>query len=338
MHRQHFTQHPRLPGVAYGFWERFENGRRTLEHSGDLSGFASLLCLLPEAGVGIFVSCNRDDLKLRDDLVKAFLDHYYPAAESAPFPAAPADFARRAGLFTGYYRYNRYSRSTIEKPIAAVEQLRISDRGDGTLLIEIPAALQDVLGDIRLVEVEPLLFRRDDGDRYAAFRMDSEGRITHLALNVLGGAFVLEKVKWFESMPVQAGLTLGFLGVFACALLALPVAAIVRRFRHRPRTTGARRLVGWLAWLIGLLNLAFVGGLVAVVALGDIDYGLPPATVALFTVPFVSAALTGALLACIVRSWKGRSGFSRAFVSLFAATSVGFLVFLNSWNLLGFKF
>jgi hypothetical protein len=338
MHRQHFTQHPRLPGVAYGFWERFENGRRTLEHSGDLSGFASLLCLLPDEGVGIFVSCNRDDLKLRDDLVKAFLDHYYPASGSAPFPAAPADFVRRAGLFTGYYRYNRYSRSTIEKPIAAVQQLLVSDGGDGSLVIEIPSVLRDVLDDIRLVEVEPLLFRRDDGDRYAAFRMDADGRITHLVLNVLGAAIVLEKVPWFESRPVQAGLALGFLAIFVCSFLALPVSAIVRKFKHSPPAPGMQRLVVWLAWLIGVLNLAFVGALVAVEVLADMDYGMPPAAVALFAVPFLSAALTGALLACIVRSWTGWSLWGRACLSLFAVASVGFLLFLNSSNLLGFKF
>jgi CubicO group peptidase (beta-lactamase class C family) len=338
MHRQHFTQHPRLPGVAYGFWERFENGRRTLEHSGDLSGFASLLCLLPDEGVGFFVSCNHDDLKLRDDLVKAFLDHYYPARKSAPFPAAPADFARRAGLFTGYYQYNRYSRNTIEKAASAVEQLRVLDGGDGTLVIEVPSFLRDVLSDIRLVEVEPLLFRRDDGDRYAAFRMDADGRITHLTLNVLGAVIVLEKVPWFDSVPVQAGLTLGFIAVFLCALLALPVAALVRRLRRRPRAAGARRLVAWLAWLIGFLNLAFVGGLVALLLVGDADYGMPPAAVALFVVPFVSAALTGALLACSVRSWRGCSFFGRTCVAVFAVASVGFLVYLNSGNLLGFRF
>jgi CubicO group peptidase (beta-lactamase class C family) len=116
MYRQHFTQHPRLPGFAYGFYERFENGRRSLEHAGSLAGYASLLFLLPAENVGFFVSYNRRDFKLWGDLAQAFLDRYYSAATVAPFPAPPADFARRAALFAGYYRYNCYSRTTLEKP------------------------------------------------------------------------------------------------------------------------------------------------------------------------------------------------------------------------------
>jgi hypothetical protein len=186
--------------------------------------------------------------------------------------------------------------------------------------------------------VEPLLFRRDDGDRYAAFRMDADGRISHLVLNVLGAAIVLEKVPWFESRPVQAVLALGLLAIFVCSFLALPVSAMVRKFKHSPPAPRMQRLVAWLDCLIGVLNLAFVGGLVAVEVVADMDYGMPPAAVVLFAVPFLSAALTGALLACIVRSWKGWSFWGRACLSLFAVASVGFLLFLNSSNLLGFKF
>src|SRR5262249_30479428 len=149
--------HPRLPGCAYGFFERSENGRRSLEHAGDLAGAASLLFLLPAEGVGFFVSYNRDDFKLRDDLVKAFLDRYFPGP-AAPFPAPPADFARRAGLFAGWYRYNLYSRTTLEKATGAVQQVRVADGGDGTLTIEIPEILREILKPIRLVEVQPLLF------------------------------------------------------------------------------------------------------------------------------------------------------------------------------------
>jgi CubicO group peptidase (beta-lactamase class C family) len=338
MHRQHFTQHPRLPGVAYGFFERFQNGRRTLEHSGDLSGFASLLCLIPSEGVGLFVSCNRDDFKLRDDLVRAYLDRYYPVRNSAPFPPAPADFAPRAHFFTGYYRYNRYSRSTIEKPFGAIQQLPVTGGGDGTLTIEIPSILRDVLQPIRLVEVEPLLFRRDDGDQYAAFRMDAEGRITHLALNVLGTSVVLEKVPWYESLPVQAALAIGFVAVFAAAVIVPLVGAALHRWRRRQG--GARWTVRWPAFFVGFLNSAFIGGLAVVVAWGDLNFGVPSILVVLFALPLVSAAVTVYLLVCSCMAWRRRTStfLGRVSASAFTVVSIGFLVFLYSWNLLGFNY
>jgi CubicO group peptidase (beta-lactamase class C family) len=340
MHRQHFTQHPRLPGCAYGFFERFENGRRSLEHSGDLAGFASLLFLLPAEGVGFFVSCNRDDFKLRDDLVKAFLDRYYPAAVAAPFPAPPADFARRAALFTGTYRYNRYARSTLEKPLALVQQIRVALAGDGTLTIEIPDILREILNPIRLVEVEPLLFRRDDGDRYAAFRMGADGRISHLALNLLGVSVVLEKVPWYETAAVQGALAIGLLAVFVFAGVAWPVVAVFRRWRRGPAKPMSPRLTPWLAFLVSALNLAFVGGLAAAVFWGDLDYGMPPAVLALLAVPLVAAALTALLTVCVFLAWKNSSGSAlrRWYLSLVALASVGFVTFLSCWNLLGFNY
>jgi CubicO group peptidase (beta-lactamase class C family) len=339
MHRQHFTQHPRLPGCAYGFFERFENGRRSLEHAGDLPGFASLLFLLPADRLGFFVSYNRDDFKLRDDLVKAFLDRYYPAA-AAPFPAPPADFARRADLFTGYYRYNLYSRTTLEKPLSLVQQVPVVDGGDGTLTIEIPAALQEFLKPIRLVEVEPLLFRRDDGDRYAAFRMDADGRITHLALNVLGASVVLEKVPWYETRAVHGGLAIGFLAVFLSACLVWPVVALFRRWRRSPSNPVRPRLTSWLAFLVSALNLAFVGGLVLAVLKGDLVYEMPPAVLGLLTDPLVVAGLTAVLAVCVFLAWRNGSGslLGRSYLSLIALASAGFLFFLSFWNLLGFRY
>jgi CubicO group peptidase (beta-lactamase class C family) len=339
MHGQHFTQHPRLPGCAYGFFERFENGRRSLEHSGDLAGFASLLFLLPAEGVGFFVSCNRDDLKLRDELVKAFLDRYYPATAAA-FPAPPADFGRRAALFTGHYRYNRYSRTTLEKPLGLVQEVQVVDGGDGTLTIEIPEVLREFLDPIRLVEVEPLLFRRDDGNHYAAFRMGPDGRITHLALNVLGAAIVLEKVPWYETPAVQGGLAIGLLAVFVSACVAGPVAALVRWWRRRPSQPRAVRLTRWLAFLVSALNLAFAAGLAVVIIEVDLEYGMPPAVPALLAVPLATAALTAVLAVCVLVVWRNRLGspWRRCYLSLVTLASVAFLCWLGYWNLLGFHY
>jgi CubicO group peptidase (beta-lactamase class C family) len=339
MHRQHFIEHPRLPGCTYGFFERFENGCRSLEHAGDLSGFASLLLLLPAERVGFFVSYNRDDFKLRDDLAKAFLDRYYPTS-AAPFPSPPADFGRRAALFTGNYRYNRYSRTTMEKPLALVQQVRVVSSDDGTLTIEIPNVLREFLNPIRLVEVEPLLFRRDDGDRYAAFRMDADGRITHLALNVLGVTVVLEKVPWFETPAAQGGLAIGFLTVFLSACMIWPLVAVFRWWRRSQSKPFSPRLTPWLAFVVSALNLAFVGGLAAAVFRGNLEYGMPAAALALLAVPLVAAALTAVLAACVLLAWRNGSGspLRRWYLSLVALSSVGFLFFLGFWNLLGFSY
>jgi CubicO group peptidase (beta-lactamase class C family) len=339
MHRQHFTQHPRLPGCAYGFFERFENGRRSLGHDGDLPGFASKLFLLPAEGVGFFVSCNRVELKLREELVKAFLDRYYPAAV-AEFPAPPADFGSRAALFEGHYRYNRYAHTTLEKPIGLMQEVSVVNGSDGTLTIEIPDAIREFLNPIRLVEIEPLLFRRDDGDQYAAFRMGSDGRITHLALSVLGLPVVLEKVPWYATPAVQGGLVAGFMFVFLSACVIAPLTAVVCWWRRSPTQLPTVRLTRWLAFFVSALNLAFVAGVAGVVVQGELDYGMPPAAFALLAVPVVATGLTAVLAVGVILTWRTGSGspWRHCYLLLVTAASVGFLSLLSYWNLLGFHY
>lgn len=45
MHRQQATMHPKVPGWSYGFQMADTNGRRILEHGGDIGGFSSLMVL-----------------------------------------------------------------------------------------------------------------------------------------------------------------------------------------------------------------------------------------------------------------------------------------------------
>jgi CubicO group peptidase (beta-lactamase class C family) len=85
MHRQHFTPHPKLPGICYGLWEYFANNQRAIQHDGGWTGFYSLLFLLPEHHLGFFVASNSLDLQdssqqsLGEELTRRFLNRYYPA-------------------------------------------------------------------------------------------------------------------------------------------------------------------------------------------------------------------------------------------------------------------
>ncbi|MEJ2086006.1 MAG: serine hydrolase [Acidobacteriota bacterium] len=70
MHRQQFAQHPRLPGVAYGFFESAAAGQRGLFHFGSGFGYSTLLYLLPDQHTGFYIahsnnSSSRDARILR---------------------------------------------------------------------------------------------------------------------------------------------------------------------------------------------------------------------------------------------------------------------------------
>jgi CubicO group peptidase (beta-lactamase class C family) len=97
MHAQQYSHHPRLPGFTYGFFEEQFNGRRALLHGGDTNPtFSSLLVLLPEENVGLFIAHNSVEWHFRQRLIGAFMDRYYPAATPAAPPLPLPDAGERA--------------------------------------------------------------------------------------------------------------------------------------------------------------------------------------------------------------------------------------------------
>jgi CubicO group peptidase (beta-lactamase class C family) len=169
MHSTLYTPDPRILGTAYGFFDFSDDGQRTIGHSGESAPFYTLLLLLPDQDLGVFVAYNSEggsDLILQHlGFQRAFFDHYYPTPEVKPIQP-PADFAQRAGRFEGTYRTMGSalgSYTTFEKVGVLFGAVEISDSGDGTLLFSTPWF------ERRFVEVEPLYFRQVDGPFHILF-------------------------------------------------------------------------------------------------------------------------------------------------------------------------
>lgn len=58
MHRTHATFDPRLSGIAHGVIEQSFQGRRTIGDGGGIVAFHSLMVLMPDDGLGLFVAFN----------------------------------------------------------------------------------------------------------------------------------------------------------------------------------------------------------------------------------------------------------------------------------------
>ncbi len=107
MHSRHYSEDPRLTGMAHGFLESMNNGRRVLSHGGDTFLFHSGLYLLPDEDVGLYISTNGTGGSSVGDVVwAAFMDRYYPA-EAAVAPEPSADFAERIAPYLGSYYMSR---------------------------------------------------------------------------------------------------------------------------------------------------------------------------------------------------------------------------------------
>src|SRR5215211_4008795 len=262
MHSTLYTPDPRLLGTAYGFFDFSDNGQRTLGHSGYSPPIYSLLLLLPDQNLGVFVVYNSQgggDLTNQHlGFQRAFFDHYYPGPAPKPIKP-PAHFAEHAGRFVGSYRITGgepgTSYTTLEKVgvLFGSSTVKISDTGDGTLLFTNP------WGKWRFVETKPLYFRQVDRPFHILFREDDQGHITRMFTDYTP-MLAFEKLKWYETPAFNMALAAGCVLMFVSMI---PVAAI-RFIRNRrpggepkPASRGAS-VAYWIVVGISVLNLLFV--------------------------------------------------------------------------------
>jgi CubicO group peptidase (beta-lactamase class C family) len=329
MQRQHFTNHPRLPGLTWGFFETFYFNRHGLYHAGGIRGYSSLLCLMPDQKIGLFVANNgyqQDEVWF---IVDSFIKHYYPSTPLA-VNLSP-DMVDRARHFTGSYLHVKHSQRTIEKlSTLRAGQVYISANDDGTL---------NIYG-ARFAEIGPLVFRRVDGYELAAFREDAEGRVTHLFLDQEAH----QKLAWYETSLCQQLLLVLFFLSFLLPFFGWSDQGPDWKPDRTSDTGGrpadrARRL----AQLVSLLNLVFLIGIAAVfgsTGAGEIWFGFPGVLSLLLCVPFLSLVLTLGLAVAASAAW--RNGYwslrKRVQFSLMTAAALAFIPYLHHWNLLGFRY
>jgi hypothetical protein len=306
-----------------------------------VGGFASLLVLLPDQGLGFFTVFNAaidpfTATEPREELLIQFLDHYYPT-QAQPVETQPSPNLSRV---SGNYRWNRLARVTAEKALnpIGILQIRVVGREDGALSVSSAVPL---IKPALYIEIEPLLFQTLDGTDYVSFREDERGRITHMFGRIGEEPATFEKVAWYERDTVQLGL-IGFLLICFVSVLAWPVTALIRRLRkrqaHDPRLA---RIARWLAFAMAILNLAFVVvfALVLMQGLSGARPYPPYWFVGLLVLPVLTALLSIALLGCTVLAWRDRywSLVGRVHYSLVTLAALAFVWLANYWNLLGFK-
>ncbi|HNS01261.1 MAG TPA: serine hydrolase domain-containing protein [Anaerolineae bacterium] len=335
-----YTPDPRLKGIAYGLFDFSENGQWVLGHEGYAPVMASQMMLLPDQHLGVFVTYN--SLEARDGglvtkhfggFQRAFFDHYFPAPASEAIQP-PADFAERAGRFTGFYREANSHSTTPEKVINLLGALEIRDPGDGTLLVPLMGR------ELRFAEVEPLFFRQVDGPFSMVFREDEQGHIAAMATDLMSEVG-FRKLAWYETPAFNQMLAL------ACVLLFLSMlpVALIRAIRNR-RSGGdqppAARIAAWVSVAVCALNLLFLAGIMLwfrPMRPSEL-HGLPLSIEIVLGLGVLAALLTLGALVCTVLAWKDRYwGVAfLAYYSLVTVAAVGFVWFLHYWNWLGWRY
>ncbi|MBN1311349.1 MAG: beta-lactamase family protein [Anaerolineae bacterium] len=337
MHRQQFTNDPQTTGIGLGFYELRADNPRIVGHEGDTMYFHSLLGLISEHNVGLFVSYNSGGesgmraMFARRDVLDAFLARYYPVEET-PVPAPPTDFLARAGRFAGAYGSSRSNYTSAEKVIGLFQPLSVSPLPDGTLLASYgPIQMQ-------LVEVEPLKFQNIEDGSWVVFSEDENGQITAVMVD-WDPTEKFIKLPWYASPSVHMPVLILCLMLFLVGVIGWSIRLVEERGQAKasgePRPL-LPRLARWVGIVTGALNVIFavaITGLFMSVSANPV--GIPPAMIAVMVIPVVTALLTLGMVVCSVLAWKDRYWRfgGRLFYTLTTLAGVLFIVLVNYWHL-----
>jgi hypothetical protein len=337
MQRQSYAFNPQLPGMTRGFAEAYRNNIHLVFHPGTTDRFSSLLALLPDQNVGIFMSFNSHiSTPPRRALLNALLDHYYPVSTPSVM-SPPADFSQRASSFTGNYLTSRRGETNFEKLVSPLQsELSVVSNSDNTLTVE---AFRDINGmPKRWVEVSPLVFQEIGGQSLLAFSADAQGQVTTM---FYGDQPILlfQKLAWYEDPQVHlAGLGLS-LSVLIATLVIWLLGGFLRLMRRKP--ISLIPLERWGRFLAGgviLLDLVIVGLVVFVLAGDDsvMQFGYPAGFMVAGALALVSAVGAVALLAFCIGAWRWRAWglVARLHYTLVAAAALYFVWYLSQVNLL----
>ncbi|MBN2391194.1 MAG: beta-lactamase family protein [Anaerolineae bacterium] len=321
MHRQQFTHDPRLPGVTYGFTEWTRHGEYLLWHGGSTGFFESMIMLLPERNLGVYVAYNRKaPPQPGREFRQAFMDHYY-TLDDMPRPQPHPEATTLARDFAGAYRESRWSHTLADKVVYLFTRYyKMEITADGYLQLH----------DVAYVATEPQVFQAVDGEGTLIFHREPSARAdARYAFYDYDPHKVFIKLAWYETRPLHLSILIG------CGLLF--ISALVARSpghapEHAPWIVGETHSI--LQW-VGALNLLYPAGMLGIGVTVLID-ALPDLS---FLAPLCILGLLGVLILAlfvVVMIWRGRywSTASRVHYTLVVLAGCVFAGWLNYWNLL----
>jgi len=252
-----FAPDPDLDPILHGFYRFDRGGQVVFGHGGDTNQFHSNMVLLPEHGLGVFVSFNSDPgSAARSELTAAFISHFFPTPHLgvSPEPDTTVDLSD----FTGRYLPLRSAFANHER-IIRLQAARSIRAGNGQLRIS--------RGGGRWIPVGPDRFRSQSGTQTLVFERSADGRVSGA---ILGSPLnTIRRAAWYES-PELIGMATGFI-VIVCVLALLGWGYRVVR-----PTTEERRLPRVEVRVAGVTALLVVGSYVALMFYMDgIVQGMP---------------------------------------------------------------
>lgn len=335
---RHFVHDPEVSGTTYGFWEQYINNQRIICHSGGTYLYHSIMALLPDYNLGIFVVYNsKEGKKACGELIHAFMDRYFSLSKQNR-TATRKDSEKLHYRYLGNYRPTQMAYSTIGKLLQLTRTVSIHSTQKGNLLIHGFRG-----GTSQWKEIKPMVFQDMSSRRRLVFQTNSDGVITTAFLSN-SPVFAYIKISWYESPEFQVTLMFICLMIFLSFIIFWPLSRNHQHeyeFVHIVRNVKVQNFTFQIALWISLLNILIIIGLYAIFSSPvTMIYDIPSELKILLFLPVISLILTIAGIILMLISWKDLfwDVRSRIHFSMVIMAAAIFIPLLAYWNVIGFHY
>ncbi len=341
MHSRLFALDAAANGMCYGFYEESRNGHRIIGHAGDTFYFHSDLHLIPDAGVGFFVSHNSlgsGNPLPRTTLWEMFLDRYFP--NTTPAPPTLGSAKEDAKAVSGTYMLSRRSESSFLKAATLIGEFSVSPVADG--MIEIAQLTNPNGKPKRWREMAPMAFLEENGHDKLIFKPDQNGRMQMILPYPF---FVGQRVGLFENNKTLLPVIGISLLIMLLTLLLWPITWFVRRhYDYKLALTPIERRLRLAVRIVFVLDLFFIAAMTGLVVYASMhieflsDRGNTWFHLAQ-VIGVLGAIGTLMVLYNAIQSWRNREKriWGKLQATLFVLVCLGFLWFAFAGNLLHFS-
>ena len=319
-----------INGWAHGFMTfDLPGGHRGYGHLGHTLAFQSNMTLVPDLGLGVFVTTNGESgARLGDSLPEAVMRHFY--ADPVTFPRQGSrDLIEAGDIFDGAFISTRRAYGGLEGFVGLLNSgAKVETTGGGRLILTRGGAakafvLEGPAGEGRFISTL--------GDDRLVFRM-VEGRASSFRLG--GNTETLQRAGFAERPGTM--IMGGVLTLFASVATLVGLAARNRRELRQNQIQARAAIVQTMQ--AGLWIMAI--SLFTLWSLGATDvqalmYGWPgPLVVTASACALVAAALTVLTLVTVPAIWQGGrrveswTGLRKLFFTLTVLIYTGFSVLL----------
>jgi len=345
MHETATSPVPPLNRMLLGFFESNTNGHRVIGHLGDTTAFHSALHLFTAEDTGLYVIVNSAGANgaagtLRTQVLDRFADRYFPGPAPTTDRVDAATAAQHAQMMVGTWSPSRRSDSSFFSVTDLLSQVSVTTGPNGELVAPVTPGFAGQ--PRRWVEVEPFVWQDvDSHERLAAVVKD--GEVVRIGIDQEAPVIVLERTPAYRSSALVLPLLYASLAVLLLTVLAWPVTAVVRR-RHRvglgleggallghrlSRLTAVLVLVVLAGWVITIMTMA--GGALFNASFDPLLLVLQGLSV---------LAFVGGLVVVLANTWlafRGRRPWTTRLWSIAMVLAVGVVVWVGvAFHLIGF--